>query len=111
MKFRATKPVSLFWQTLFAIILDAFAYYRIKKLRRYLLIVVIPATVISTLFSSIFANLNCISDWWLYVIYDTCQTFEHEIIYALIRGGFLIFSIYLIRKWSVEWNNNMECKT
>ena len=108
MKVVATKPVSLFWQTFFAIFIDGFAFYRIQKLRRYMVIVVIPNVIIVSSISTIFTDFECEPDWWLYFIYDTCQALEIQIITNLIYGGFLVFSIYLVRKWSVEWNKKFQ---
>jgi len=110
MKGVATKPVSLFWQVVFAIFIDVFAFYRIKKLRRFLLIVVLPAVMIGTTFSVIFSsiNLECETEWLLFFIYDTCEAFDVQIVAALINGGFLVFTIYLVRKWSIEWNRQFE---
>ena len=104
----ATKPVSLFYQTLFVFIIDVIAFYRIKKLRRFLLILVIPGTIITSTISSIFTDYTCEPDWMLYMIYDTCQSFELQIITSLIYAAYLVFSIYLIRKWSIQWNKQFE---
>lgn len=108
MKIIATKPVNLFWQTVFAIVIDVFAYYRIKKLRCYLKIIVLPVVVILTVISTIFTEFVCTPDWWLFIIYDTCQPLEPQIIAGMIHGAFLVFSIYLIRKWSKIWNKQFE---
>ena len=108
MKWIATKPVSLFWQTVFIIILDVYAVYRIKKLRRYLALVVLPTVVIATITGTIFIDLNCITDMWLILIgYDTCLPYEINVVIQMIYGTFLVYSIYLIRKWSIQWNNDM----
>ncbi len=107
MKLIATKPVSLFWQTLFTFILfcDLYAFYRIQKLRRSLLIVVFPNAILSTTIASIFADFNCEPDWWLVLIgYDDCLFYGVNVLIGIIYGGFLVFSIYLVRKWSKEWN-------
>lgn len=108
LKIIATKPVSLFWQTVFAIFIDVFAFYRIQKLRRYLLIVVLPSVLITTPISTLATDLNCIPDWWLFFIYDTCTPLGPQIINGIIYGGFLVFSIYLVRKWSMQWNKKFE---
>lgn len=111
MKFKATKPVSIFWQTVFIFVLDWFAMYRIKKFRSYLYFIVLPYVVISNIISIVIfpTAFDCIPDWILFfTIYDTCQLFEVNILTHGIYGGFLVFAIYLIRKWSVEWNNNFQ---
>ena len=87
MKIIATKPVSIFWQIVFVFVIDVFAFYRIKKLKRYLLIVVLPAVLLSTTFSTILfqVDLECESDWLLYLIYDTCQELNVQIGSGLIK--------------------------
>ena len=105
MKLIATKPVSLFWQTVFIIVIDVYAVYRIQKLRRYLQIVILPTAIIATIFSSIFTDFNCEYDWSLIVIgYDSCLPFEINLVIQMIYGLIMVYSIYLIRKWSMEWN-------
>ena len=110
MKWVSTKPVSLFWQVVFAFTIDVFAFYRIKKLRRFLLIVVLPAVIIGTTFSVIFSSINseCETEWLLFFIYDTCEELEVQIGSAIINSAFLVFTIYLVRKWSIEWNRQFE---
>ena len=106
MKFIATKPVSLFWQTVFIFVFAIYAVYRIQKTTRYLTIVLIPFAIISTITSSIFTDFNCVQDYFQLIIiaYDSCLSYEINVILQMIYGGFVVFSIYLIRKWSVQWN-------
>ena len=110
MKITATKPVSLFWQTVFAFVFDIYAVYKIQKARRYLIIVLIPSAIIATITSSIFTDFNCIQKFDLLIIiaYDSCMSFETNVVLQLIYGIFLVFSIYLIRKWSILWNKKYE---
>ena len=109
MKWVATKPVSLFWQTLFIFVFDIYPVYRIQKLKRYLIINVIPSGIIATALATIFAEFDCMPNWWLtWIGYDTCVPFEMNIFVGIVYGGFLVFSIYLIRKWSVQWNENIS---
>ena len=111
MKLVATKPVSPFWQTVFIFLIDVIAVYRIQKLRRYLKIVVLPSVILSNI--PVFLNipwfLNCDPNLWLILIsYDTCLPFEMNIFIGMVYGGFLVFSIHLIRKWSMEWNKQFD---
>lgn len=108
MKGIATKPVSINWQIFFIIFIDVFAVYRIKKFRRYLLIVVIPAVLLITPINLIFTNLECEFNWLLFMIYDTCSSFELNLYDNVIAGIFLVYSIYFIRKWSIQWNKQYE---
>jgi hypothetical protein len=110
LKLIATKPVSLFWQTVFAIFIDVVAFYRIQKLRRFFKLVVIPAVLLTTVPVMIFfpTDLECEPDWGLFIIYDTCQDFDVQVGVGLINAAFVIYSIYLVRKWSKEWNKKFE---
>jgi len=110
MKIIATKPVSLFWQTVFAFVFDIYAVYRIQKARRYLKIVLIPLAIIATITSSIFTDFDCVQKFDLLIIiaYDSCLPYEINVILQGIYGGFTVFSIYLIRKWSILWNKQYE---
>ena len=108
-KLISTKPVSLFWQTVFVFTIDVFAFYRIQKLRRWLLLVVIPAILTNIPVNIFFpTDIECESDWWLFFIYDTCQELEIQIFTGIVTGLFLVYSIYLVRKWSMQWNKQFE---
>jgi len=114
MKWVSTKPVNLNWQTFF-VILDFFliptviyAFLRIQKFRRYLLLVFIPEIAIAFTFvlpTSI--NMECEPEWY-WIIYDSCVSLEVQVIGNLIYGGFTVFAIYLVRKWSKEWNKQFS---
>ena len=107
----ATGPVRIIWQIIFTFIpiVDLWAFYRIKKLRRYFLYVVIPAfAVMITLGVGIsIASLDS-------PMFDdpTMDPFMSEdpafmllnIFSSAIGIGFHIFSIYLIYTWSKQWN-------
>ena len=107
-----TKPVNLNWQTLF-VILDFFmiptvvyAFLRIQKFQRYLLYVFIPEMIIAFVIILIFpTDYECEAEWF-WILYDTCQSFEVQVVYTAMYGGFTVFAIYLVRKWSIEWNKN-----
>jgi len=108
MRIIATKPVSINWQIFFVFTIDPIAFYRIKKATRYLLITLLPAAIISTTISSIFTDFDCEPHLWLLIIYDTCIPLEPQIVIGIVYGAFLVFSIYLIRKWSMEWNKQFD---
>lgn len=112
MNWTPTKPVSIFWQTLFVVVsvavpLNVWAFHRIKKIKQFFLIIVIPFAILSTVFPLIFSPFDpeCDPDWVLFLIsHDSCQELEIQLVNGLIRGGFSVLSIYLVRKWSNEWN-------
>ncbi len=84
------EPVSVNWQTLFAIIpiIDLWAFYRIEKLRMLILVVIgmfVVSFIVGFAEGLMFLGFSDASTW----------------IMPLIGIG---ISIYLIRKWSEEWN-------
>jgi hypothetical protein len=116
MNWTPTKPVSIFWQTLFVMVsivvpLNLWAFLRIKKAKQFFLIILIPAAILLTVPGLIFFPFDpeCEPDWALILIlYDTCQELEIQLVNGLVIGGFLVLSIYLVRKWSNEWNAQLE---
>ena len=104
----AKGKVNLSVQTVFCIIpiLDVYAAYRIKKLRKYLaimvLVIVIPVTVASSIFLPTddeglegFTNLLI----FYYGIDD------NQFIFSVgTQIGTILFAIFLIRRWSKQWN-------
>lgn len=100
----AKGPVRIVWQIIFIFIpvLNLWAFYRIKKLRKFFLIIWIPEIVITLviiapiILASVEQNLN------ENMLYD--QFFMETIILYIIETGFTILCIYLVYKWSKEWN-------
>ena len=111
----AKGPVSILWQILFVVfipILDLWAFYRIKKLQRYLLYVYLPQLIIGGIIAGFILNsifeetsldrLESLSD-------DLQENDLLLIISNIVLGlGFTIFSIYLIATWSEKWNKQFE---
>lgn len=88
MKIIATKPVSIFWQLIFAVflpVLDIWVFLRIKKLRKMILYTVLPPIVLLLLIISFIGSTG-------------------EILANVVILAFTILYIYLIYKWSVQWN-------
>ena len=107
-----TKPVNPNWQIFFVVLglfmipTDIYAFLRIQKLRRYLLIVFLPHAVI--VFTLVLVNpvdIECESEWF-WIIYDTCLSLESQVLDNIVVAIFTVFAIYLVRKWSIEWNKN-----
>lgn len=98
----ANGPVSLNIQTIFCLIpiLDIYAAYRIKKLRKYLLIMIvfvgIPLGVLNAVISPV--GSFAIPE---FVYADTVFSVGTWI-------GSILIAIYLIRRWSVQWNKAYE---
>ena len=110
----AKGRVSVGWQMLFAIfeIPDLIASYRIKRLRRLLLYVWVPAIIISIVGAEIidpdYYERDCETDWLLWYFYDTCASEELNIFDNLLSVAFIIIAVILIRKWSIEWNRQFS---
>lgn len=111
----AKGPVSILWQILFVVfvpILDLWAFYRIKKLRRYLLYVYLPQLIIGGIIAgfilgAVFEENNL----------DRLESFSkdlqgNDLILAVsniaLGLGFTVFSIYLIVTWSEKWNKQFS---
>lgn len=107
----ASGRVSLKTQTIFCIIplLDLYAAYRIKKLRRYLLIMIflvgVPLMIIDF---AVFPQMQS----------DTLDDFTMEAMFDYELGDMLysiatwvasiMIAIFLIRRWSVQWNSQFQ---
>ena len=110
----AKGPVKIIWQIVFTFIpiLDLWAFYRIKKLRRFFLYVVIPSIVIMMVFvAAILANTDFskLDD----PTFDPFMTDEPamlamNIASPIIEIGFQILSIYLVYTWSQKWNRQFQ---
>ena len=88
------KPVSVNWQTLFILIpiIDLWAAYRVEKLGLYILLI-IALFVVGFIVGFVEGFLYLVtSDFFSWMIF-------------LVGVG---ISIYLIRKWSEEWNEKFE---
>ncbi len=111
----ATKPVSILWQIIFVVfipILDLWAFYRIKKLRKYLLYVYIPQIIIGGIFAGFIFSMVFEEN-----SLDRLESFSDDlqendlilVVSNIILGlGFTIFSIYLIATWSEKWNKQFS---
>ena len=107
----AKGPVNILWQILFVVfvpILDLWAFYRIKKLRRYLLFVYLPQLIIGGIIVGFILSTVFEED-----SLDRLESFSKDlkgndlILVAsnIVLGlGFTVFSIYLIATWSEKWN-------
>ncbi|MEE8255606.1 MAG: hypothetical protein V3R12_02000 [Nitrosopumilaceae archaeon] len=97
------KPVSVNWQTLFVFIpiLDLWAFYSVQKLRMALLIFLVGfgAAAIALNFAILGSDAFLVED--PDVIYSN-SAYIGSIIGLTIAQYAL--AIYLVRKWSKEWN-------
>ena len=110
----AKGPVSILWQIVFAVfipIVDIWAFYRIKKLRKAILYITLPSIVMMIMILIPMSYImieagdnpekieqipeNLISDTGLNVM---------SIVVTIGSVGILIWTIYLITTWSEQWN-------
>lgn len=123
------KKVSVGWQIVFTFlpIVNFWAYYRIKRLRRYLLYIIVPQLIITTFYSVyLFSNtynefvFDGIADNRAYAAdsnYVKTQFNDYDIFgqttpeywqvflpFQLASWGFQGFSIYLVIVWSRQHN-------
>lgn len=111
----ANGPVKIIWQIIFTFIpiLDLWAFYRIKKLRRYFLFVVIPASVILIIIIAVDVVTNLDSPMFDDPNYDPFMNdnpafLAISIASPIIEIGFHILTIYLVYVWSKQWNNQFQ---
>ena len=112
----AQGKVSIVWQIIFVLfvpITGIWAFYRIKKLQKMILYVVLPSIALTLLpalllipfvddFEDDFTNFD-----------GNSETFGLQIIllYVIIMVGSVgltAFGIYLIFRWSEEWNSQFD---
>ena len=109
----AKGPVSVLWQIIFVVfipILDLWAFYRIKKLKKYLLYVYVPQIIIGGIIAGLILSMAFEGNG-LEKLENFSEDLENNdlalIISNILMGlGFTIFSIYLIATWSERWNKH-----
>ncbi|MGI9567548.1 MAG: SRPBCC family protein [Nitrosopumilus sp.] len=114
---------------------DIWTFYRIKKLRRYLTILVpvvlgvgllIPLVAIGPEYYDnaewracvaqngldyCFENVGmyggepCTPDWKWFLYYNTCDPDEIRDPYLIFHISVLVMAVYLVRRWSRQWNS------
>ena len=100
-------PVSVKEQMISGLIpgVDIWAFYRIKKLRKSTLVITVPAVVMAIVFTMmIFSNYDALKAGMLneeeHAMSQAWVTLE-IIIFTI---SLLIFSNYLLRRWTKQWN-------
>ena len=107
----AKGPVSILWQIIFVVfvpILDLWAFYRIKKLKKYFLYVIVPQILISGIVIVLILGM-AFEENSLEKLENFSEDLDDDELITIILGssvglGFTIFSIYLIATWSERWN-------
>jgi len=110
------EPVSLIRQTIYCLIpiLDMYAAFRVKRLRRYLLIILSVGAVLGYIDTTLFSEYNW-KEWddfvssFLFLDYvkysDDPIRFPVLILYHV---GSVLLAIYLVRRYSKQWNKKFE---
>jgi len=115
----ATGKVSLLRQTIYVFIpiLDLYAAYHIKKLRWYLLIMILVGFAMSGIASAVNPPMTDIDEDRIFTIHGELNweylilgenpelTIATTIIYQAVVFG---IAVYLIRRWSKQWNTQFE---
>jgi len=111
----AKGKVSILWQILFVVfvpILDLWAFYRIQKLKKYLLFIYVPQIVVAMVIVVFVVNMVFEENGLEMVNEFSDDLNDNEIMLTVastaIGLGFTILSIYLIATWSEKWNKKFE---
>lgn len=101
------QPVNIKLQTIFALIpsIDAWAFYRIQKLRKFILIVLSLGFAFAPISLSVSASIDMDS------VENPLDLYTNPIFVSYIVGSIGTLHavlVYFIRKWSKEWNAKFE---
>ncbi|HET6517468.1 MAG TPA: hypothetical protein VFG25_04525 [Nitrosopumilaceae archaeon] len=101
------KPVSIKRQTIFALIpsIDIWAFYRIQKLRKFILIVLSLGFAFAPISLSVSASID------MSTVTSPLDLYTNPIflLYVISSIGTLhVTLVYFIRKWSKEWNEKVQ---
>ena len=113
------EPISVNWQSLFVIIpfVDLWAAYRIEKLRWFFIMIWIPSLVETFFvrpmiylgyFEKYFENSTCESNWSSNLLFNICDPIEMQVHDIVLMVLFVGAAVFLIRKWSKEWNEKIS---
>ena len=106
------EPVSLMRQTIYAIIpiLDIYAAYRVTRLRKYLLIMILVGIPVSIADSVMFPDDRAVTyDGFIeFLTFYYGVNTDHFIFSFVVWVGSILIAIYLIRRWSKIWNKKFE---
>jgi len=107
------EPVSLTRQTIYCIIpvLDIYAAYRVKRLRRYLVIILLLVGVpLSITDSVLFPSDRVVSlEGFLQFLTFYYGVDTNHFVFSIATWiGSVLVAIYLIRRWSKQWNKKFR---
>ena len=103
------KPVNIKLQTIFALIpsVDVWAFYRIQKLRKFILIVLALGFAFSPISLTVSSSID------MNTITGPLDLYTNPIFLAYVIGSIGTLHgtlVYFIRKWSKEWNEKFQTK-
>lgn len=108
----AKGKVSLPVQTIFCLIpiLDGYAAYRIKKLRKYLAIVILVIAIPVTIASSVFLPTDeSIEEGFTNLMIYYYGVDDDQFVFSIgVHIGSVLFAMFLIRRWSKQWNMQFD---
>jgi multisubunit Na+/H+ antiporter MnhC subunit len=118
----ADHKVSVGWQIVatFIIIANFWAFYRIRKLRKYLAYVFVPSIVASVIINAYYYSTLSFAEWGddgLAFGGPTYQPYMYDVFNSFFWAGIIIsvafqaFAIYLVVKWSREHNRKYGTPT
>jgi len=113
-------PVSIKWQIILSLLFPVtiWVFYRIKKLRLYLLYVIVPAVIISAGIFALGVSNELVDTFGTETEIGQSMSQEqmrdedfdpaaYVAVDIAIDLGFLAFGAYLAAKWSMEWNRKL----
>ena len=109
----AKGKVSLSIQTIFCLIpiLDMYAAYRIKKLRKYLAIMILVIAIPVSIASSVFlpTDEEDLMEGFTNLMIFYYGVDDNQFIFSVgVQIGTILFAIFLIRRWSKQWNTQFS---
>ena len=109
----AEGKVSLSVQTIFCLIpvLDMYAAYRIKKLRKYLAIMILVIAIPVSIASAIFLPTDDedVVEGFTNIMIFYYGVDDNQFIFSVgVQIGTVLFAIFLIRRWSKQWNMQFD---
>jgi len=105
----AKGQVSLTRQTIYCMIpyLDMYAAYRVKRLRKYLLIMIllvaIPVTIADKVLFPI-AKTASFEEFLQFLTFYYGVDTNHFVFSMATWAGAVLVAIFLVRRWSKQWN-------
>ena len=110
------EPVSLLRQTIYCLIpiLDIYAAYKIRRLRKYLLIIIVVVGMPISIADSILFPVDdkeVSLEEFLRAVFFYFDDVNHMIFSVSAHIGTVMIAIYLIRRWSAQWNMRFSTPT